>query len=395
MKYRNAGEVLPQTLIEQIQQYVQGEYIYVPVKKATKSTPTEYKRELRYRDGHIYVNALEGVTKGKLAHIYNLSPSSVRRIIISQRKRHEPMKKAIAELLNEWNIEHGELKQIYDTVWQIGDDCILKIYRNEEQLLRNIQVSASLDKMGIPVGKTIPTAKGEPYVRKNGYLFHVAQRLHGKNTVSLKGNIEICFEMGKIIAALHCAFKKCEALQGLWQSSPEDELNGWIKETFEKTNWKYIEKRCFNETLQGVEKYCDNLPVQPIHRDVHFGNFLFDNGIFTGYIDFDLSQKNIRIFDLCYFVLSILSEKDKFEITTEEWFDLLKLTFAGYCTLNSLSESETKAVPYVMQAIELLFVAWCAGEDNTIGAGNAEKIYHFVKSNEVRISECVKGSGEK
>ena len=34
------------------------------------------------------------------------------------------------------------------------------------------------------------------------------------------------------------------------------------------------------------------LPVQLIHRDVHFGNFLFDEGKFSGYIDFDLSQRN-------------------------------------------------------------------------------------------------------
>ena len=29
--------------------------------------------------------------------------------------------------------------------------------------------------------------------------------------------------------------------------------------------------------------------------------FLFYNNKFSGYIDFDLSQINIRIFDICYF----------------------------------------------------------------------------------------------
>lgn len=37
------------------------------------------------------------------------------------------------------------------------------------------------------------------------------------------------------------------------------------------------------------------LPIQLIRREVHLGNLLFDNNKFSGYIDFDLSQKNIRI----------------------------------------------------------------------------------------------------
>lgn len=47
MKYKNATSVLPEELIKHIQQYVQGEYIYIPIKDRTESTHvTEYEEEL-------------------------------------------------------------------------------------------------------------------------------------------------------------------------------------------------------------------------------------------------------------------------------------------------------------------------------------------------------------
>ncbi len=46
MKYRNATKVLPDDLLEQLQQYVQGEYIYVPIKERAISTHmTDYEIE--------------------------------------------------------------------------------------------------------------------------------------------------------------------------------------------------------------------------------------------------------------------------------------------------------------------------------------------------------------
>ena len=46
LKYKNANNILPAELIETIQQYVQGEYIYIPIKdKIEKQSPTEYELE--------------------------------------------------------------------------------------------------------------------------------------------------------------------------------------------------------------------------------------------------------------------------------------------------------------------------------------------------------------
>ena len=57
MKYVNAKDVLPQELIEQLQNYVQGSYVYIPKKEDTiKSSDkkTDYRIELEKRNAHIY-----------------------------------------------------------------------------------------------------------------------------------------------------------------------------------------------------------------------------------------------------------------------------------------------------------------------------------------------------
>lgn len=133
-------------------------------------------------------------------------------------------------------------------------------------------------------------------------------------------------------------------------------MNGWIRQSFNENGWKYIDEKLFEETVRQLEVLYQYLPVQLIHRDVHFGNFLFNDGKFSGYIDFDLSQRNIRIFDLCYFMLGLLSEEAKLDITSEEWFSILRDVFHGYNQKILLLEEEIKAVPYVMKSIELLFV---------------------------------------
>ena len=60
MKYKNAYKVLPEELLSLVQEYVQGEYIYVPVRdKHIEESYTDYKVELEKRDAHIYTKYLE------------------------------------------------------------------------------------------------------------------------------------------------------------------------------------------------------------------------------------------------------------------------------------------------------------------------------------------------
>ena len=100
MKYKKAIDVLPVELVNTIQDYIQGEYLYIPRReKKTKNKNTDYQRELQKRDANIYLKVLEGTTKKELAEKYNLSQSSIRRIVLAQRKGYVVMQEKIKLLL--------------------------------------------------------------------------------------------------------------------------------------------------------------------------------------------------------------------------------------------------------------------------------------------------------
>ena len=391
MKYKNANSILPAELIESIQKYVQGEYIYIPIKeKQEPSIPSEYSYELQKRNAHIYTNSLQGINNKQLSETYHLSESSIRRILINQRKRYEIMKNRIKHIITNWNITNPIFTQIYDTAWQIGNEYILKVYENPDMLERNIKIITILDNMEIPTGKIILSKKETTYIHDDKYDYILLEKMQGSNIVSLKNNMALAAEMGKILARLHIAFKECEIQNEFWDNSLLNEMNGWVRNFFQDTGWKYIDEKDFDKTVLNLKNLYDKLPVQLIHRDVHFGNFLFAQGRFSGYIDFDLSQRNIRIFDLCYFCIGLLSEEEYMDITKEEWFELLGNVFMGYRRKLALSLEEIQAVPYVMESIELLFAAWFFGEKDLKCAKDAIELYKFVQCNEQKIVHSIK-----
>ena len=76
MKYVKAIDVLPQEIIEIIQNYVDGEYLYIPRKNDNKKSWGEksgIKRTLQVRNQEIYQRYLNGITIPILAEEYYLS----------------------------------------------------------------------------------------------------------------------------------------------------------------------------------------------------------------------------------------------------------------------------------------------------------------------------------
>lgn len=295
------------------------------------------------------------------------------------------MTEIINAVLAYWGLEHEEVKQIYDTAWQIGDSYVLKVYSDQAMLERNLKLLRVLDEMNIPVGKIVVTRDDWQYVSNNHSFYFLSEKLSGNSIVRIDNFADTALTMGEIIAELHIALRKCENMDEFWENSLLDEINGWVKKNFEERNWNYITREEFEQTTANLRDLYDMLPMQLIHRDVHFGNFLFVDGKFSGYIDFDLSQRNIRIFDLCYFLLGLLSEQGKLEVTEEQWFEFAKNAFIGYESKLKLSEAERKAVPYVMECIELLCVSYFESVGNRHCAEDAFNVFEFVRERESRI----------
>ena len=84
MSYKNAEEILPGEVIELIQQYVDGQNIYIPRKAEYRRSwgqGTAYKEELRLRNRRIRLDRAGGMSLSELAEKYHLSEKSISRVL--------------------------------------------------------------------------------------------------------------------------------------------------------------------------------------------------------------------------------------------------------------------------------------------------------------------------
>lgn len=262
----------------------------------------------------------------------------------------------------------------------------MKVYHDRNQLDRNIKTLTILSKCNIPVAEIILTQNGKPYAAHQDSYFLLSKKLPGNNVSDLRDQ-NAAHQMGRAIAQLHTAFLKCEAEIAFWDNSLLAEIKGWVREALEKNEWQPVPESAYTQTVSVLETVYDDLPKQLIHRDVHFGNFLFSEGRFTGYIDFDLSQKNIRIFDICYFLAGLLAEETEAPLTKSEWIETVQSVATGYESLIQLSEKEIEAIPCVMECIEILCAAYFTGIQDIKHADDAYRIFCFIQDCESSVKQ--------
>lgn len=87
MKYLNANSILPDALVEELQKYIQGEYLYIPIKKEEQRQWGElsgYRTKIALRNQEITEKYRNGTSVQELADGYYLSPAAVRKIIYAK-----------------------------------------------------------------------------------------------------------------------------------------------------------------------------------------------------------------------------------------------------------------------------------------------------------------------
>lgn len=131
MKYRNARDIFPETLLRQIQRYVSGETVYIPAGKEKKDwgETSGYQQYIRERNILIRQAFHSGSTIEELMDRYSLSYDTVKRIVYS--KKEAAMLKYSATLSSA--LEYGKEEKM---------DAWVHLYLNEEG--RNIPFSDGL-----------------------------------------------------------------------------------------------------------------------------------------------------------------------------------------------------------------------------------------------------------
>lgn len=270
--------------------------------------------------------------------------------------------KRIPEVLAHWQLKsEAFVPVIYasgtrsETTFLVGDHLVLKEHADRAVAVRVLQVADALrDENMAP--DYLPDIAGNRIVEAEGTFVTLCRQMQGesKKAAAFYENPMLGVALGQGIGRLQQALRTCDA-EGFptpdWAESLREwefpRLKGLVDLPLEFTSW----------LLHGVEELFPQVPVQLIHRDPHPGNLLWENDRVCGYLDFDLSEQNLRIFDACYAATAILSESfDRPD--RENWFLIYRNIIEGYDAVMGLSGTEKKAIPFLLLANQCIFTVW-------------------------------------
>lgn len=89
MNYKSAKQVLPKELMDEVQKYIQGEYLYIPKAEGTRrqwGDKSGYRRSLSARNDQIRKAYRSGTTIEELAEEYCLSINTIKKIAYVREK---------------------------------------------------------------------------------------------------------------------------------------------------------------------------------------------------------------------------------------------------------------------------------------------------------------------
>ncbi|MBQ8236824.1 MAG: helix-turn-helix domain-containing protein [Oscillospiraceae bacterium] len=276
--------------------------------------------------------------------------------------------KKAAQILKHWNLEAETITDIYydgtgsknDSACYVGEAYVLKYTADLGKLKNHIAVSKAIGSIGLLSAVPVLTTDGQEYVQDGELYLYVTRRLNGQQMIPASfcngEAVDNARFAGEIIGQLHLALCKIQTCVG------EADLLGTVRD------WALPEtKAALNLPDSFCREYLDTfkalypkLPRQIIHRDPNPGNIICAEDQW-GFIDFDLSERNARIYDPCYAATAVLSEC--FGKDNEKWLEAYRNIICGYDSVVHLSDEERRAIPYVILANQLVCVAWFAGQD--------------------------------
>ncbi|MDR0272539.1 MAG: phosphotransferase [Clostridiales bacterium] len=245
-----------------------------------------------------------------------------------------------------------EIVEINKSAKLINEKFVLKENEDSNQVEKTLKLNSRLTANGIPVTEYLSAVSGDKFVVSNDKIFTLMRKMKGEHIDPFKSDyISIAINTGVEVARLHKVLKNISDIEAK-KSDFINELNGWII-----PNAKGIPQEIFDSCLQ-FENHYRELPRQLIHRDIHFQNILFKNSKVSGFLDFDISQENVRIFDISYLFSSMLVGKYHDADYVKKWHEFACAFLGGYNSENTLQENELNAIYKIILSIQLIFAAY-------------------------------------
>ncbi|AJY77392.1 CD3324 family protein [Paenibacillus beijingensis] len=88
MNYKNGKEVLPPSLLKELQKYIEGELVYIPKKTSHRAAWGELSGSrlmIQSRNEDIYRCYMTGLSFAELERKFHLSVESIRKIVLKMR----------------------------------------------------------------------------------------------------------------------------------------------------------------------------------------------------------------------------------------------------------------------------------------------------------------------
>ncbi len=293
------------------------------------------------------------------------------KINILQEEHIMVSKKTIAEVLVNWDLQNEkvadivfpETGEISDTAKYVGEDLVIKYTGNLGNTKKAIEISKALESLGLSSPAIVPTKDGREYVENGELYFMLTKRVEGERIMASKlylNDYEAKARfIGEIVGQLDLALSKIDVIAD--DAELEKAVSEWAVPNLKgRLN---IEEDSMDEIAQRFAVLYKDLPRQVVHRDPNPSNIILVKDKW-GFIDFELSERNARIFDPCYAATAILSET--FEDNEEmllKWTSVMKEIMYGYDSVVKMTESEKEAIPYMILANQFISTAFFADKD--------------------------------
>lgn len=293
------------------------------------------------------------------------------RINIFQEEHIMVTHKKATEILKNWGLETETISDIYyegtdhknESAFYIGNDYVLKFSANLGKLKSHINISKALENVGLSAATPVKTLLGEEYIANGELYFYLTKRLEGEQvkigTMYENDFIEKARFVGEIIGQLSLALADVNVLVN--DANIYESVSNWaIPQLREKLS---VSEQVFSDYEKNFGTLFPELPKQVIHRDPNPGNIILAHDKW-GFIDFELSERNVRIFDPCYAATAILSESFEAgnELKLSKWIQIYKNIIYGYDDVVKLTSDEKEAIPYVILSNQFMALAWFAGQ---------------------------------
>jgi Ser/Thr protein kinase RdoA (MazF antagonist)/AraC-like DNA-binding protein len=273
-------------------------------------------------------------------------------------------------LLQKWAIKDRNISPIQyensgiiaDNAWYVGQEYVLKATQNLPGFKTHTAIVRAITEDGMNAPVPILTQDRQDFIQGDDLYFYLLPRLKGKpvNSRALmeKDWAQKAFRLGGLIGRLHKVLSRFDRELKLDEPDLFAAVRDWAMPRTQAV--LSLPPEFYQTYTEHFQHLYPLLPKQPIHRDPNPANIMMEGEELSGFIDFELGQRSIRLFDPCYLTTAILSETipESGCPLDDKWFEVYRSVLQGYDTVCPLARVEREAAPYTVFTIQMICLAY-------------------------------------